>query len=70
VIAINRSLDRVDAGFESQRRFAGKVAHELRNPLAVISARLERPVTESRLAEIRTDLRAMARLIDELLTVS
>jgi signal transduction histidine kinase len=70
VLAINRSLDRIDAGFAAQRRFAGKVAHELRNPLAVIAARLERPVTESRLAEIRADLRSMARLIDQLLTVS
>jgi signal transduction histidine kinase len=70
VIAINRSLDRIDAGFTAQRRFAGKVAHELRNPLAVIAARLERPVTESRLADIRADLRGMARLIDQLLTVS
>jgi signal transduction histidine kinase len=70
VIAINRSLDRIDAGFAAQRRFAGKVAHELRNPLAVIAARLERPVTESRLADIRADLRGMARLIDQLLTVS
>jgi signal transduction histidine kinase len=70
VIAINRSLDRIDAGFAAQRRFAGKVAHELRNPLAVIAARLERPVTASRLADIRADLRGMARLIDQLLTVS
>jgi len=70
VIAINRSLDRIDAGFTAQRRFAGKVAHELRNPLAVIAARLERPVTEARIAEIRDDLRAMARLIDQLLTIS
>jgi signal transduction histidine kinase len=70
VIAINRSLDRIDAGFAAQRRFAGKVAHELRNPLAVIAARLERPVTESRVAEIRADLRGMARLVDQLLTVS
>ena len=46
VIAINRALDRIDAGFATQRRFAGKVAHELRNPLAVIAARLERPMTE------------------------
>jgi signal transduction histidine kinase len=70
VIAINRSLDRIDAGFAAQRRFAGSVAHELRNPLAVIAARLERPVTENRVAEIRADLRGMARLVDQLLTVS
>jgi signal transduction histidine kinase len=70
VVAINRTLDRIEAGFAAQRRFAGKVAHELRNPLAVIAARLERPVTETRTAEIRADVRGMARLIDQLLTVS
>lgn len=70
VVAINRGLDRIDAGFAAQRRFAGKVAHELRNPLAVIAARLERPVTEARIADIRADLRGMARLIDQLLTIS
>jgi signal transduction histidine kinase len=70
VVAINRTLDRIDSSFSAQRRFAGKVAHELRNPLAVIAARLERPVTDARVAEIRADVRGMARLIDQLLTVS
>lgn len=70
VMAINRSLDRIDTGFAAQRLFAARVAHELRNPLAVITARLERPLTADRRAEIRGDLRGMANLIQQLLTIS
>ena len=49
-------------GIAAQRLFAARVAHELRNPLAVITARLERPLTADRRAEIRGDLRGMADL--------
>ena len=39
--SINRMLERLSAGFEAQRQFAGNDAHELRTPLTLMQARLE-----------------------------
>jgi two-component system sensor histidine kinase QseC len=36
VESINRLLDRLEAGLESERRFTSDAAHELRSPLAVV----------------------------------
>jgi len=34
-------LDRIDAGFEAQRRFTGDASHELRSPLTALRGELE-----------------------------
>lgn len=39
--AINGMLDRIEAGFERQRRFARDASHELRSPLTGLIAQLE-----------------------------
>jgi two-component system sensor histidine kinase BaeS len=66
-------LEREDA---TRRRLLADVSHELRTPLAVIQGNLEAlidgvyPADEAHLAPILEETRVMARLIDDLRTVS
>ena len=72
-------LERLDAAFDSQRRFVANASHELRTPLSIIRAELD--VTLSNPDPSQEELRAMAevvrqasdrseRLIDSLLTLA
>jgi signal transduction histidine kinase len=72
-------LARLDASFDSQRRFVANASHELRTPLAIIRAELD--VTMSNPDLTRVEFDAMAdvvrqasdrseRLIDSLLTLA
>ena len=54
-------LDRLQAAFESQRRFVANASHELRTPLAVI--RTEVDVTLADPAADQAELRRMATVI-------
>jgi signal transduction histidine kinase len=54
-------LARLDAAFDSQRRFVANASHELRTPLAVI--RTEVDVTLADSGATVTDLRAMAEVV-------
>jgi len=38
---LNTMLDRIDAGFDAQRRFTGDASHELRSPLTALRGELE-----------------------------
>jgi signal transduction histidine kinase len=72
-------LGRLDAAFDSQRRFVANASHELRTPLSIIRAELD--VTMSNPSPSLDEFRAMAdvvrqatdrseRLIDSLLTLA
>ncbi|SCA56866.1 putative Histidine kinase [Candidatus Terasakiella magnetica] len=67
VQAVNNALERLERGFELQRRFTADAAHELRTPLAVLNARIE-SVEDQKLAKLlQKDTKVMTRLVAQLL---
>ena len=74
--AFNEMTARLQAEDSNRRRLLADVGHELRTPLAVIQGNLEAlldgvyPADEEHLAPILEETRVMARLIDDLRTVS
>jgi len=74
--AFNEMTSRLQAEDSNRRRLLADVGHELRTPLAVIQGNLEAlvdgvyPADEAHLAPILDETRVMARLIDDLRTVS
>jgi hypothetical protein len=76
---IDRLLERLEAAFETQRRFVANASHELRTPLAVMRTTLDVaiakpggvPAQTSELdAELRVDLDHADRLLESFLTLA
>jgi heavy metal sensor kinase len=73
--AFNRLLDRQQAAFEQQRRFAGDAAHELRTPITVllgqIDVTLRRPRStdeyQANLELLRTETQSLQEIVESLL---
>lgn len=66
VRAMNLALDRLDEGYERQRRFIASAAHELRTPIAILRARVEVSETPAMRA-LAADVHRLATLADQLL---
>lgn len=70
VLAINRALDRLDHGFQAQRDFLADAAHELRTPLAILSAHLDTLPRSLGTDALKSDVQRMTRLVNQLLLVA
>lgn len=68
VSSINGLLARLEAAAERQEAFAADVAHELKNPLAVLKLELERLGEGAR--PLQAEVGAMSRLVDQLLLLA
>jgi signal transduction histidine kinase len=70
VRAVNEALDRLDAGFRTQREFTADAAHELRTPLAILRTQIDMIEDRELAGPLRHDVESMSRLVNQLLEIS
>jgi signal transduction histidine kinase len=70
VRAVNLALQRLDDGFQLQRRFTANAAHELRTPLALLRARIDGLGPIDGAEGLKQAIDRMAHLVDQLLSVA
>ncbi len=67
VTAINRALKRLEEGASRHKRFLANAAHELRTPVAVLTARLHDPDESANKNELKRDVRKIRSIVEQLL---
>ena len=70
VLAVNQALDRLEAGFRSQRDFTADAAHELRTPLSILRTRMETLQDQATGKALVRDVEAMTRILSQLLEMA
>jgi signal transduction histidine kinase len=68
--AVNLALDRVEEGYSRQAEFAANVAHELRNPLAIIGCRIDEIADPVVREQMISSLRHASHIIDQLMILA
>lgn len=68
--AVNEALERLDQAFQAQRRFTADAAHELRTPLAILTAGIEALPPGDAVTRLGEDAARMSRLVNQLLRVA
>jgi two-component system OmpR family sensor kinase len=71
----NAMLDRLQTAFDDQRRFSDDAGHELRTPITIVRGHVEllspdEEVREQQRALVLDELDRMARMVDDLLTLT
>ncbi len=66
--AVQRSFARLDAELNAEQRRAAEAAHALRTPVAVLVARLDELPDDSAFAAVKTDVRALSRMVTQFLS--
>lgn len=69
ITAINAALVRIDRGRQDQRRFLAVAAHELRTPVAILSAKVEDYTDTPIKASLQEHCLRLANLVDQLFDV-
>jgi len=70
VQAVNKALDRLEAGFRIQREFTADAAHELRTPLTILRSRIDTPTACDICKVLNRDIDGMARIVSQLLDIA
>jgi len=70
VNAVNQALVRLERGFRIQREFTADAAHELRTPLAILSARIDTLESAAVRDRLRQDIAGMSRVVSQLLDIA
>lgn len=70
VTALNDLFARVDAGVASQKRFAANSAHELRTPIDLLRARIDRMENSETKFELMRDARRIQTIAEQLLVIA
>ncbi|PWB82972.1 MAG: sensor histidine kinase [Methylocystaceae bacterium] len=70
VDAVNSALHRVDEGVARQRRFTANAAHELRTPIAILRARVDKLHDNPLKLDIERDVRRIQGVVDQLLVLA
>lgn len=70
VNSMNAALARLDAGAARQRRFTANAAHELRTPVAILSARLDAAEEPTFKTDLKRDARRIRNIVEQLLATA